>query len=407
MPSTMRALVAVAAAAAAATPFAGATPAPVFPHFPTTPSLIGDPAVTGATYTWVPLPLDTGAACLDGSQYGFFLCRPPGATAWRIGIQGGGWCYNEADCLARAGTPLGSSKTWPPQAANMGCDLTGTTAAVAMNYGDGASFSGFRAGTWPVPGANATLTFRGIRNLDATLDELVANWGLASATSVVLTGGSAGGLSTFLHLDHVAARVSAVAPAARVVGEPVCGFFVDPAGFGQNATYTSEMEYVFNMQNSTGSLSPACQAAYGADAWKCIMAPYAVPFVATPFFALQSRFDHWQLSEEAFVPCMLAQSYSPPYSPSTCTPAEVAEIQSWGPGFMSQFLPAMAKVPASSAFLDACIIHGSTNSSINGMNNAEAFGAWFNGTAKDMFIMTCGGSETAGPCDPSPICAPF
>lgn len=146
-------------------------------------------------------------------------------------------------------------------------------------------------------------------------------------------------------------------------------------------TYTLQMKYVFEMQQAAGSLSPVCQAAYGADAWKCIMAPYASPFITTPWFALQvsgqgwgkllsslpfitmacntfrtspplplqSRFDHWQLSEELFMPCMQvrgetgerglypssthpfphhqAQSYGPPFKPSTCTPKEVADIQ--------------------------------------------------------------------------------
>ena len=90
------------------------------------------------------------------------------------------------------------------------------------------------------------------------------------------------------------------APNARVVGEPVCGFFIDSGNDGYapaNQTYTLQMEYVYNMQNASGSLSSACQTANGADAWKCIMAPYAAPFVTTPWFALQSRFDHWQVGD--------------------------------------------------------------------------------------------------------------
>jgi hypothetical protein len=75
------------------------------------------------------------------------------------------------------------------------------------------------------------------------------------------------------------------------------------------------MQYVYNMQNASSSLSPECQAHYSAtgDSWKCIMAPYAAPFVATPWFALQSRFDKWQLGEELFMPCQQAQPYGPPY----------------------------------------------------------------------------------------------
>jgi hypothetical protein len=95
-------------------------------------------------------------------------------------------------------------------------------AYVNMWYGDGASFTGFRAAPWPVPGnASASLFFRGARNLDASLDYLFAKHGLAGSELLVVTGGSAGGLSTFLHLDHIAGRMAAAGSSAVVRGEPV------------------------------------------------------------------------------------------------------------------------------------------------------------------------------------------
>ncbi len=51
---------------------------------------IPDPSETaGATFTYVSLPSSSGGLCLDGSQYGFFICRPPAATQWQINLQGG------------------------------------------------------------------------------------------------------------------------------------------------------------------------------------------------------------------------------------------------------------------------------------------------------------------------------
>lgn len=41
--------------------------------------------------------------------------------------------------------------------------------------------------------------------------------GLTKATEFVLTGGSAGGLSTFLHADRVAARLEAEAPDCKLI----------------------------------------------------------------------------------------------------------------------------------------------------------------------------------------------
>lgn len=68
-----------------------------------------------ATQTWEyeELP-DPNALCLDGSRYGLITCIGPGPIInFTISIQGGGWCYDESDCAGRAGTPLGSSRTWP------------------------------------------------------------------------------------------------------------------------------------------------------------------------------------------------------------------------------------------------------------------------------------------------------
>ena len=174
------------------------------------------------------------------------------------------------------------------------------------------------------------------------------------------------------------------------------------------------MRRVFEMQNASGSLSPECQADLAPDAWRCILAPWAAPFVRTPWFALQSRFDHWQLSQELFLPCMQSsvQPYAPPFQPSTCTPAEDAAIERYGPAFMAQFSPLMA-VPGTrnGAFIDACIIHGSTTSAIDGLTNHAAFEAWYAGsTAQQWWLMRCGDGANAtavGPCDTAAVCAPF
>jgi hypothetical protein len=307
-------------------------------------NLLGQPrgSRAGATNaTFVPLT-DTTALCLDGSQYGYFWCPgSEGTKNWTISLQGGGWCYDEPGCAERAKTRLGSSKSWPTcqgggipgsplicPACNAG---KGPAHAAYLYYCDGASFSGYREDPWPVPGAGTSLMFRGSRNLDATIDHLLANHGLSEAQNVVVTGGSAGGLSTFLHLDHVAGRL----PHATVRGMPVCGFFLDHGNDGfapTNTTYPRRMEYVYNMQNASGFLSSECQTAYGKDAWKCIMAPHAAWHVKTPWFALQSRFDQWQLGDELFLPCMRHQSFRPPFRhPSNCTQAEIDAIKSCAP----------------------------------------------------------------------------
>ena len=56
---------------------------------------------------------DPSAVCLDGSRYGYFWCPGKnGTTAWKISLQGGGWCYDEEGCAERSRTRLGSSLSW-------------------------------------------------------------------------------------------------------------------------------------------------------------------------------------------------------------------------------------------------------------------------------------------------------
>lgn len=295
----------------------------------------------------------------------------------------------------------------------------------------------------PVPVGNASLHFRGQANLMGTL-ALMATLGFADATFLTFTGSSAGGVTTILHADAVAAAVAQIAPRARVVAKPTCGYFIasnetfnEQLGGGElwpahdvplvllshrrrggaapsdppTLLPTPSASAVYEMQGANASLSPACQAALAPTSWRCFIPSYAVPFVSTPMFFMQSRFDKWQLGNgELNIPCMRSQPFAPPYHPSTCTPAEDAAITQYGFTFMS-FFSSVIEAPGSrnGAFLDACIFHGSTNSSIDGVSGEEAFEGWVAG-GRAWYVMRCGTGPNAtstGPCDPSPICAPF
>ena len=105
----------------------------------------------------VRLPLSSGAACLDGSPYAFYFARNRSSTRWSIYFGGGGWCYNETLCAARAASKLGTSTLWPavgecacPYFDADGSPDGGGCNCASLVYCDGASFSGFRAQPWPV-----------------------------------------------------------------------------------------------------------------------------------------------------------------------------------------------------------------------------------------------------------------
>ena len=130
-------------------------------------------------------------------------------------IKGGGWCVGEQDCYARSqetthdGKPgsVGSSAPLLGHPAGCGCmnpdragpnGITDDCNCIYFPYLDGGSFSGSRSEPWPVstkPGK--FVYYRGLRNLDATLEYAFEHLGLSTATDMVVTG-SAGGLTTFL-----------------------------------------------------------------------------------------------------------------------------------------------------------------------------------------------------------------
>merc|ERR1712137_1505084 len=62
-----------------------------------------------------------GAVCLDGGPPGFYYksadpsksSDAQATTSWLLYFKGGGWCYNEKDCAARAAGQLGNSSHFP------------------------------------------------------------------------------------------------------------------------------------------------------------------------------------------------------------------------------------------------------------------------------------------------------
>ncbi len=94
---------------------------------------------------------------------------------------------------------------------------------------------------------------------------------------------------------------------------------------------------------------------------------------------------------------------------SKCPPDQWKDVQDYGPVFMEQFRPYMDPASKNGAFLDACLIHGSTSTPIDGLTNAQAFQSWLggSGTHGNWWTMLCGGSDTAGPCDTGPRCQRF
>lgn len=254
---------------------------------------------------------DRGAVCLDGTASGYYLQEGTGGgqNKWMMHFQGGAWCTSLADCVKRSQGPLGSSKSYASDKEDILDSFDGGAHGlfsddslvnpdfynwnkVYVRYCDGGS----RAGNVPSPVkvGNSTIFFRGGLIIDALLDDLMSR-GLDKASDTIVSGCSAGGLTVWLHLDYIRGRIPS---SARVVGVPQCGYFMDlPASDGK-PSYTHQYRAIYELMgmNTSRTMSPECKARHKDEQWKCFMAQYAMPFIKTPFFAVNSFFDSFQWS---------------------------------------------------------------------------------------------------------------
>lgn len=198
-------------------------------------------------------------------------------------------------------------------------------------------------------GTHQGLHYRGRANLDAVLDSLLKR-GMANATDVVFTGGSAGGLAVYLNVDHVSKRVLAAAPSAKVVGLADAGFFLDHKTYGsQHAKYTEDMKYLFNMSKAHTDVT--CLAAYSeADAWHCMMAQYAAPHVSARLFMAEGMYDSWQLGNVLSLGC------GNPTPEKSCDAKQLQAFFDYGQSMNGTLVPLM-KGADRGCFLSACIVH--------------------------------------------------
>eukprot|EP00930_Biecheleria_cincta_P023856 TRINITY_DN17153_c0_g1_i2.p1 TRINITY_DN17153_c0_g1~~TRINITY_DN17153_c0_g1_i2.p1 ORF type:complete len:399 (-),score=37.83 TRINITY_DN17153_c0_g1_i2:326-1522(-) len=258
-----------------------------------------------------------GAVCLDGSASGYYLQDGTGSgkNKWLVHFQGGGWCTSLEDCVERSRGELGSSKSYASDKEFVLDRFDGGAHGLFSNdstvnpdfhnwnkvfarYCDGGSRAGNVPG--PVKVGNSTIFFRGGLILDALLDDLLRR-GLSEASDAIVGGCSAGGLTVWLHLDYIRSRIP---DSVRVVGVPQCGYFMDLPEYDGKPSYTPKYRAVYELMgvNTSRTMNQECKERHNEDQWRCFMAQYAMPFVKTPFFAVNSFYDSWQWSYILDVP---------------------------------------------------------------------------------------------------------
>jgi len=257
-----------------------------------------------------------GAVCIDGSP-GVFYIRTKNAkgarsdpTKWVLFMEGGGWASSLPGSVKRAKTDLGSSKNYPlhpnvMEGTSMFNDPTfDSHTIVYAKYCDGGSFTG-KLTNPPVIYQNTTLYFRGRGIFDALLNELFDTRGLDGATEFLYSGCSAGGLTTYIHADRLAHAIKARAPKVSVVALADAMFSLNHDDYKKDVHWPDFMSWVYHTMDAEGnSVNQDCVQTmaqkYGvprgnrSEGWRCMFGAEVAPFIKTPLFVLNSKYDTWQ-----------------------------------------------------------------------------------------------------------------
>lgn len=340
-----------------------------------------------------------GALCLDGSPPLYYVSPGwgSGADKWQLHHEGGAWCGSAEECVGWWGfrSTLVDPDVLPAdaQAATGYFNRSSPTNAmfnwnfVFIRYCDGWSFASDRAApsfvnvTNSSGSYNVTVHFRGAALLAAVRADLLDR-GMASASTVVVGGCSAGGLSVYIHCDEWTAAIRAANPATQTVCLADSGWFpiVPAAGF-PSTWFNGVWSGGFAFHNASGSMHADCLAAQPAgDEWRCMMAEVVAPFIKTPLFAFQSQYDSFQIFN--MERCI-------PMPPDPTSPCSLADVTRWGGNITARVRDWLASANAvaagSSALVDSCYHHCGTWADFDqvesfgpagNVTGSVAFGAW-------------------------------
>ena len=323
------------------------------------------------------------AQCLDGTPAMYYLSEGNASRVF-VFFEGGGFCQNLAECQVRAASYLGSTShdkrslvldrpyfTRSPAASPL---LHSFTFAY-VRYCDGGYFSGNRIS--PVMHNGTRLHFRGRHILKAVLDDL----NLDRATDVVIGGCSAGGIHVLAHLDMIRAMLPST---VAVLGFADSGFYTDVDSFTRRKRFVVSPDG----QNASGSLSPACTAAFPDANEKCLIAQRNAPFLRTPTFVWQSKYDLDQRSCEMSPDCASSPTCVDAYSRRLSRAIHDELLNRGRPHTMRAstaplVVPPMLLVPPRhGAFIDTCERHCDDGVKrphtvfVDGVTPLQAFALW-------------------------------
>nr|GEV67403.1 pectin acetylesterase 8-like isoform X1 [Tanacetum cinerariifolium] len=214
--------------------------------------------------TFIHSAVNQGAVCLDGSPpaYHWDMGSGEGINNWLVHIEGGGWCNNVTTCLARSGTRLGSSKKMVEQVAFSGIlhnqpqynpDFYNWN-RIKVRYCDGASFTG----------------------------------DVEKVNPAILSGCSAGGLTSILHCDDFKALLPA---STRVKCLADAGYFINTRDLFGTRRLEAFYDEVVKTHGSAKNLPRSCTSKMKNTSSLCFFPENMIHEIKTPIFLTNAAYS--------------------------------------------------------------------------------------------------------------------
>ncbi|XP_040939672.1 pectin acetylesterase 9 isoform X2 [Gossypium hirsutum] len=333
-----------------------------------------------------------GAVCLDGSLPAYHLHRGFGAGSnnWILQFEGGGWCNDISSCLERAKTRRGSTRYMSKlevfsgilsNNASLNPDFYNWN-RVKLRYCDGASFSGdskFDNGT-------SLLYFRGQRIWEAIIHDLLPK-GLSRARKALLSGCSAGGLATFLHCHNFTKMLPSNA-SVKCLSD--AGFFLDERDISLNYSMRSFYHDLVALQGIEQNLNPNCTRST-SNPKLCFFPQYALNYISTPYFILNSAYDVFQFHHSLVPPSADLHGHwnRCKLDPAACSAYQISVLQGLRRDMLVALYPSYKNSRRDGMFINSCFAHCQSESQdtwfavdsprIHNKTIAEAVGDWYFG----------------------------
>eukprot|EP01083_Nonionella_stella_P216124 777276_1 len=130
------------------------------------------------------------------------------------------------------------------------------------------------------------LHYRGRRIIEGIFQELNNKYEFSSATDVLLSGCSAGGVGVYANTQYIYDNF--VPKTANFLALSDSGFAPEYNG---NGGLVDSIKWIYYNQNITATMNPKCLIDHPTSQWDCFFPPNYVQYISVPIFALQSRFD--------------------------------------------------------------------------------------------------------------------